>query len=103
MEEKTNQTEIDMNWKKLKEFCNSLDEKQLLQNVLLWREDSVISKIEPMTLEEDHYIDPENAEDGCFSKSDAKDIVEDKDQYPNGMKHLKKVYDKGHPVLWEEF
>ena len=92
-----------MNWKKLKDFCNSLDEKQLKSEVLLWQEDTTITEIEAMKLEEDHYVDPDNDENGCFSKSDAKGVIEDKDEYPNGMKHLQKVYDKGHPILWEDF
>lgn len=82
-----------MNWKELKDFCNSLDEKQLKKKVVLWREDEAISKIDPSILQEDHYIDPENDEDGCFPKCDA----------PEDTGELKKVYDKGQPILCEDF
>ena len=83
-----------MNWKQMKEFCAPLNEEQLKKKVILWREDEAISKIEPMTLEEDHYIDPEiGAGEGCFPASEATEPIED----------LKKVYDKGDPILAELF
>ena len=82
-----------MKWKKLKEFCNSLDEKQLEQKVILWREDEAISRIEAHKLEEDHYINPEDCEDGCYPISEATESIE----------NLKKVYDAGTPLLLEDF
>lgn len=91
-----------MNWRKLKEFCNSLPESELDKGVLLWREEC-LSEIEAEQLSEPHYIDPENSDNGCFAESDAKSFTQDKEIYPNGMKDLKKVYDKGHPILWEKF
>lgn len=92
-----------MNWKQLKEFCNSLPESELEKKVILWREDEGINKIEAEQLQEDHYIDPEESENGCFSESDAKTMLKDKDAYPNGLGDLQKVYDKGTPILWEDF
>jgi hypothetical protein len=93
-----------MNWKELKEFCNSLPAQWLEKDVILWREEEAVTKIEAMQLEEDHYVDPEEGENGCFPESDAKYVVEsDPEQYPNGMNDLEKAYDKGHPILWEEF
>lgn len=80
-----------MNWNKLKEFCNSLDEKQLQKKVILWREDESISEIEPIVINEDHYIGED--EEACYPESDAQEPIED----------LKKVYDKGDPILAELF
>jgi hypothetical protein len=84
-----------MNWKKLKEFANSLDEKQLENKVILWREDEAIIAIECEALPEDHYINKDEPESGCFPVSEAKHLDPDT--------KIKKVYDKGHPVLWEKF
>ena len=55
-----------MTWKELKEFANSLPEKELDKKVILWREDEAITNIEANQLEEDHYIDLEYSEYGCF-------------------------------------
>ena len=84
-----------MNWKSLKEFCNSLDEKQLQKKVILWREEEAINDIEPEKLQEDHYIDVDNSENGCFPVSEAKHL--------DPETKIKKVYEKGHPILWEQF
>jgi hypothetical protein len=92
-----------MTWKQLKEFCNNLPENELKKKVIMWREEECVNAIEVMALDEDHYIDPENDENGCFPESEAKIFIEDEDAYPEGMKDLKKVYDKGHPILWEDF
>jgi len=91
-----------MNWRQLKEFCINLPEQELDKKVILWREDEAITAIEAMQLEEDHYLDPED-EMGCFPESTAKSFIEDVDAYPDGMDSFKKVYDKGNPILWEEF
>lgn len=80
-----------MNWKELKDFANSLNEHQLSQKVILWREDESIQDIEAMNLEEDHYIG--NNDEGCYPESDASEPID----------NLRKVYDKGHPILWEKF
>lgn len=92
-----------MTWKELKEFCNSLDEKQLQSKVLVWREEECISKLEPITLSEDYYNAPEEFEPLCFSETEAKQMVVDNIDFPNGMDDLKKVYDKGQPILQEDF
>lgn len=85
-----------MEWKKLKEFCNSLDEKQLEKKVVIWREGEAISDISPDLLTEDHYIG--DGEEGCYPLSDAGiDLEEAKEM------ELKKVYEKGDPILFEEF
>ena len=84
-----------MIWKELKEFANSLDEKQLEQKVVLWREDEAITAIEPEKLQEDHYINKDEPENGCFPVSEAKCLDPDT--------KIKKVYDKGHLILWEKF
>jgi hypothetical protein len=80
-----------MNWKQLKEFCNSLDEKQLDRKIVLWREDEAVNNVEAMTIEEDHYIGEDD--EGCYPESEAKEPLE----------NLKKVYEKGNPILWEKF
>lgn len=85
-----------MNWKDLKEFANSLDEEQLEREVILWREDEAIDKIEAMTLEDDHYIG--DGEDGCYTLADAGLTEEDVKE-----RGLTKVYTIGFPLLHEDF
>jgi len=82
-----------MTWKELKDFANSLTDEQLVNNVILWREDDVVNKIDAMKLEEDHYVDWENTENGCFTASEA--------QVP--LKDLHLAYKAGHPILNEDF
>lgn len=91
-----------MNWKELKDFCNTLDENQLEKNVIIWREDEVVNNVSPLLLEEDYYRGDESS-DKCFSESEAKDIADDPDEFPNGIKDMIKCYDKGHPFLLENF
>ena len=83
-----------MTWEEMKEFCNSLDEKQLKQKVILWREDEATTKIETEILSEDYYVDPECIENGCFPLCDVNQ---------DDFEELEKVYDKGTPILWEKF
>ena len=40
-----------MNWNELKDFCRSLNEKQLQKKVILWREDIAISNIKAQKIE----------------------------------------------------
>jgi len=84
-----------MNWKELKEFCNSLDENQLENKVILWREDEAINNIEVEKLQEDHYINKDEPDYGCFPVSEA--------GYLDTKTKIKKVYNKGFPILWEKF
>lgn len=79
------------NWQQLKDFCNSLDENQLNEPVILWRESEAINNITAFQLDEDHYI--AEGDEGCYPLSDATEPEED----------LKKVYDKGTPLLFENF
>lgn len=86
-----------MNWKELKDFANSLDENQLEQKVILWREDEAITNIGAEQLHDDHYIGEYN-DDGCYTLSDAGlTLKEAKEQ------GLEKVYDKGTPILFDDF
>ena len=85
-----------MNWKELKEFANSLDEKQLKKKVVLWREDEAVNDINAENLSEDQYIGDDD--EGCYSLSDAGLTIDDVKE-----KGLRKVYDKGSPILWEKF
>jgi hypothetical protein len=82
-------------WKDIKEFANSLNEEQLQRKVILWREDEAIGDISPMALKEDHYIGED--EEGCYTLDEAGLTIEDAKE-----KGLKKVYEKGEPILWEE-
>lgn len=86
-----------MNFRQLKDFCNSLPEEELEKNVILWREDSedVITEIEAEQLDEDYYIDVDNHEDGCFPASHCKELEPET--------KIKRVYKKGHPILTEVF
>lgn len=92
-----------MNWRELKDFCNTIAEEHLDTTVVLWREDEAIYDISPELLEEDYFIDKEKAWEGCVPKSEAKTIINDVEEYPNGFDDLRKVYDKGQPILLEEF
>jgi len=92
-----------MNWNELKQFCNSLPERELTKNVILWREDESITKINAEVLTEDHYIDREGDMEGCAPESEINYMIRmNEDEYPNGLEDFKKVYDKGTPILWEE-
>lgn len=86
-----------MNWKQLKDFCNNLPESELEKNVILWREDAedVITAIDAEQLHEDHYIKVADPEEGCFPVSECKELE------PNTK--IKRVYQKGHPILHEAF
>lgn len=94
-----------MNWKEMKDFCSKLTEEQLDQKVILWREDEAITKIECSQLEHDHYIETESGSpDGCFEESEALYMIKNHpEDYPNGLDHFTKVYDKGFPILKEDF
>ena len=85
-----------MNWKELKEFVNSLNNEQLEAKVILWREDEAITEIETNILEEDQYIIP--GEEGCYSLADGGYTEADIEE-----KGLVMVYEKGHPILMEDF
>ena len=69
--------------------------------MILWREESAISDISAEQLQEDYYMGEDD--DGCFPESEVEEILKDKDTYPNGMDDLEKVYDKGTPILFENF
>jgi len=90
-----------MNWNKLKQFCNSLPESELTKNVILWREDEVMTKINTEVLTEDHYIDIEGDMEGCAPLSEIESMIAN-NEYLNGIEDFKKVYDKGTPIMWEE-
>lgn len=77
----------------MKDFCNKLPEEVLQNKVILWQEDRAVNEIIPMILDQDHYLDPENFEYGCFPKSEAS----------GSLKKLNKVYSKGDPILIEKF
>ncbi|MBW2961297.1 hypothetical protein [Mesonia aestuariivivens] len=83
-------------WKDLKEFANSLDEKQLEKKVVVWREEEAISDFEAITLEADHYIG--DNDDGCYSLSDAGLTIEEAQK-----EGLEIAYPKGHPIIFENF
>lgn len=94
-----------MTWKELKDFCKELTEEQLEKKVIIWREEEVISNLQAETLEEDYYIAKTGLYDeGCFDETTALDLIKDNPKdYPNGINDFKKVYDKGFPVLSEDF
>lgn len=83
-----------MTWNDLKEFCNSLDKKQLKEEVIVWREGEAIAKLDPITLEEDHYYNEEFSDEGCVPESEMP-----KEHMPNA----EKVYSKGDPIILEDF
>lgn len=85
-----------MIWKDIKDFISSLDENQLNKKVVLWRESESIEDLGIECLKDDHYYDPNQPEDGCFSKKDAIDMSGNLDNY-------EKCFDKGQPIIWENF
>jgi len=85
-----------MNWKELKEFCNSLPDEKLERKVVIWREDEAIREIESELLLEDHYIGEDD--EMCYPLYDAGLTIEDAE----GL-GLEKVYSAGDPILWEKF
>lgn len=93
-----------MNWRELKDFCNNLPELELEKEVILWRECESVTDIYAEQLSEDHYVNSEDSDDGCFPESEMNSQIEmSVSDYPNGKEHFKKVYDKGHPILHENF
>ena len=85
-----------MNWNELKEFCNSLPKEELEKKVILWRECDAIGDICARTLDEDHYSG--DNDEGCYPLSDAGLTLDDVEE-----KGLEKNYDKGTPILQENF
>ncbi len=93
-----------MNWKQLKDFCNSLPESELEKNVMLWGEDEAVTDISAEQLKEDNYVNNEFPEDGCFDKTEAESQIKmNPEDFPNSLEHFKKVYDKGNPMLHKNF
>lgn len=93
-----------MKWSELKEFANSLDEKQLENDVVLLREEEAIKDLSTFLFEENQYVNSEYPEDGCMDESEAKSQIEScPDDFPNGMDDFRKVYDKGTPMIAENF
>lgn len=93
-----------MTWKEMKDFCNGLTEEQLGKRVIVWREEESISSFEPVPLSEDHYAEIDLSDNLCFPQSDMNTMIkENPEDFPNGANHFKKVYDKGHPILMEDF
>jgi hypothetical protein len=89
-------------WNEIKVFCNSLNEEQLKEKVLLWREDECIA-VSAHELEEDQYLD-EDTDEGCVPESTMHQLIkDDPDAYPDGVEHFKKVYSKGRPMMIENF
>jgi len=92
-----------MNWKELKDFCNALSELELQKKVILWREEEAISDIYAEQLPENHYTS-EHHDEGCIPESEALSAIDnDPEDFPNGMDDFTKVYDKGDPLLHENF
>lgn len=79
-----------MNWKELKEFCNSLDEKQLEKEVIIWTEETAMGDLQASEVEENIYFDPEDSESTYYEK-DA----------PVPVENLQIAYHKGDPILFE--
>lgn len=93
-----------MTYQELKDFCNSLPESELSKNVILSREDEVITDIYAEQLEQDYFIETEESENGCFNEDVKNDMIKSNPNfYQNGIEHFEKVYDKGTPILYEKF
>lgn len=93
-----------MNWKQLKDFCNNLPESELEKNVILWRESEAIVDISAEQLEENNYVNTEDYDSGCFPECEMNSRIKmAPEDFPHGIHHFTKVYDKGHPILHENF
>lgn len=90
-----------MNWKQLKDFCNGLTEEQLQEKVIMWREHEEVNNIEVDTLQEDQYVNINRDQDGCMAESDMNWEINQNQNL--SREDFKKVYDKGFPLLWENF
>ena len=96
-------TKLIMTWRELKDFANSLPKSELEAKVILWREDEAITEIEAEQLDENHYTSDKHDE-GCITESEAlSDLKNNPEDYPNGFSDFTKVYDKGTPILHEQF
>lgn len=89
-----------MTWNELKQFCNNLPEQFLDKKVIIWRDDEYFSSIEVFELDQDHFVDEDSEENGCISENEMiKLINEDPVNYPDGVDHFRKCYEKGHPII----
>ena len=92
-----------MTWRELKDFANSLTESELEAKVILLREDEAITEIYAEQFEADYYIS-NNHDEGCIPESQAlADLKLNPEDYPNGFSDFTKVYEKGTPILREDF
>lgn len=78
----------------MKEFCDSLNQEQLNKEVIVWREGESIPKLDPIILDQDHYYNEEFSDEGC---------VPETEMPQEHMAKAEKVYDKGEPILMEDF
>lgn len=90
-----------MTWQELKQHVNSLDEKQLSENVQLWRDNETILNIGIDTTNEDHYYVPEDQSTMTESEVKINYKAYPKD-YETPINELKKVSEKGFPYLYED-
>jgi hypothetical protein len=93
-----------MTWRELKEFCNKLHENELNKDVVLWCENETIHNMDAYLLGDNYYMDPRNPEKGCFPEFIIKaDVDNDEELLISEIKRLKKMHDKGDPMLGGEF
>ncbi|WP_158962579.1 hypothetical protein [Myroides fluvii] len=86
-----------MDWKELKDFCNSLPESELDKTVIIWGEEYDIANVCVEQLSEDYCYDPGDLDIGCFPVSDTKDFSEE------DKENLEVAYSKGTPMIIERY
>lgn len=90
-----------MTWQELKEQVNSLDEKQLSEEVQLWGCDETITILDFAVTYEDYYFLPE--EDFSVIESEIDSLYEN---YPHDYRtprnELKRTHKKGFPYLYND-
>jgi len=87
----------------IKQPYASLPESELEKNVMLWREEDAIIDISASQLDENQFIS-DHHDEGCIPESEAlSSIKNNPEDFPFGMDDFTKVYDKGHPILHENF
>ena len=90
-----------MNFRQLKDFCNSLPEKELDKQVVVLRESEPIKNINAFQMDEDQYTNPDDP-DECLSKSEAEKLILVRPDYYHDLDDMQKVCDRGTPYLMEE-
>lgn len=90
-----------MTWQELKEHVNSLNEKQLSEEVQLWGCDETITIVDFTVTYEDYYFLPEEESSVIESEIDSLYANYPHD-YVTPRSELKRTHEKGFPYLYND-